>query len=70
MRLCLEHKDSEKLNRRNNMRLGADPEKQNVIEYHQIQFERYFKMPQELAEFKTKLLSQAKDNSALRGQIE
>jgi hypothetical protein len=63
MRLCLVDKQNESVT------VGDHPSHRNSVEYHRIQFERYFKMPQELADLKKWTLEQAKTNEDIRKQI-
>ena len=63
MRLCLVSKENE------NHTIGDHPSHSNSVEYHRIQFERYFKMPKELLELKKWTIEQAKSNEEIRKQI-
>ena len=45
------------------------PEQSNIVEYHRIQFERYFKPPYELVMMKQKVMEQARTNPKIAQQI-
>ena len=48
---------------------GSDPTLPNLVEYHRVTFERYYRLPQELEEFRARLMSEARGNESLKSQL-